>query len=93
MDVVGFLKMVPAAIGIAGLLTYFMRKQKPASDLELANFVENLRNAFILLGCGALIILSVWLIYRLAPPNRDAALWNSGQMGSLQVQVAVYGEC
>lgn len=74
MDTVSFLKIVPAAIGIAGILTYLMRPRKPESDLPLVKYVENLRNTFVLLGCGALILLSVWLIYRTSPPNRDALL-------------------
>ena len=71
MDVMSFLKAVPAAIGIAGLLTYFTRARKPASDLELANIVQRVRNTFLLLGCAALIMLSVWLIRRPAPPDQD----------------------
>jgi hypothetical protein len=74
MDMVSFLKMVPAAIGVAGLLTYFTRKRKPASDLELVNLVQSVRTAFVLLGCAALIMLTVWLIYRPMPPEHDVAL-------------------
>ena len=60
MEVMGFLKAVPAVIGIAGLLTYFVRAPKPESDLELANIVQRVRNTFLLLGCAALIMLSAW---------------------------------
>src|SRR5947209_18199294 len=71
MDVMSLLKAVPAVIGIAGLLTYFVRPRKPESDVELANIVQRVRNTFLLLGCAALIILSVWLIRRPAPPDHD----------------------
>jgi hypothetical protein len=71
MEVMSFLKAVPAVIGIAGLLTYFARARKPESDLELANIVQRVRNTFLLLGCAALIMLSVWLIRRPAPPDHD----------------------
>jgi hypothetical protein len=74
MDLSTFLKTVPAVIGIAGLLTYFMRKRAPDPGTELANIVQNLRNRAVVLGCAALIILSVWLIFRSAPPDHDAAL-------------------
>ena len=74
MDLSTFLKTVPAVIGVAGLLTYFMRKRAPDSDPELVNIVQNLRNTAVVLGCAALIILSVWLIFRSAPPDHDAAL-------------------
>ena len=71
MEVMSFLKAVPAVIGIAGLLTYFVRARKPEPDLELANIVQRVRNTFLLLGCAALIMLSVWLIRRPAPPDHD----------------------
>lgn len=74
MDWASFLKTVPAVIGIAGLLTYFTRDRKPASDLELVNYVQNVRTTFVLLGCAALIILSLWLFFRPEPPDRDAGL-------------------
>jgi hypothetical protein len=32
MEVMSFLKAVPAVIGIAGLLTYFVRARKPESE-------------------------------------------------------------
>ena len=60
-----------ASHGIAGLLTYFVRARKPESDLELANIVQRVRNTFLLVGCAALIMLSVWLIRRPAPPDHD----------------------
>ena len=71
MDVMSLLKAVPAVIGVAGLLTYFVRPRKPEPDLELANVVQRVRDTFLLLGCAALIILSVWLIRRPAPPDHD----------------------
>jgi cation transporter-like permease len=71
MDVATLLKALPAVIGIAGLLTYFARGRKPESDLELVNVVQRVRNTFLLLGCAALILLSVWLIRRPAPPDHD----------------------
>ena len=75
MDVTIFLKLAPAAIGIAGLLTYFMMSaREPVPDLELAKIVERVRNIFLLLGCVALIMLSVWLIQRPAPPDQDTSL-------------------
>jgi hypothetical protein len=48
-----------------------VRARKPESDLELANIVQRVRNTFLLLGCAALIMLSVWLIRRPAPPDHD----------------------
>jgi hypothetical protein len=75
MDVMIFLKLAPAVIGIAGLLTYFMmRAREPVPDLELAKIVQRVRNTFLLLGCVALIMLSVWLIRRPAPPDHDTTL-------------------
>jgi hypothetical protein len=72
MDMTTFLKMVPAAIGLAGFLAYLTRAQKPTSDIELVNIVQSVRSVFVLLGCLALIMLSVWLIYRPAPPDTNA---------------------
>jgi hypothetical protein len=75
MDVTIFLKLAPAAIGIAGLLTYFMMSaREPVPDLELAKIVQRVRNIFLLLGCVALTMLSVWLIQRPAPPDQDTSL-------------------
>ena len=74
MDWINFLKTVPAVIGVAGLLTYFMREQKPASELEIVNLVGNIRTGFVLLGCGALILLSLWLFFRSEPPDHNAAI-------------------
>jgi hypothetical protein len=71
MDVTTFLKALPAVIGIAGFLTFFAGARKPESSLELANVVQRVRNMFLLLGCAALILLSVWLIRRPAPPDHD----------------------
>jgi hypothetical protein len=73
MDVTNFLKTVPAVIGLAGLLTYFMREQKPDSKVELVNIVRNVQTGFVLLGCTALILLSLWLFFRSEPPGHDAA--------------------
>jgi hypothetical protein len=70
-----FLKLAPAVIGIAGLLTYLMmRAREPDRDLEIAKIVQRVRNIFLLLGCVALIMLSVWLIQRPAPPDHDTTL-------------------
>ena len=71
MDLILFLKTVPAVIGVAGLLTYLVRARKPESDLELVNIVDRVRGTFLLIGCAALILLSVWLIRRPAPPDHD----------------------
>ena len=71
MDTMSFLKMVPAVIGIAGLLTYLMRARRPVSDHGFVNFLLNGRSILLLLGSAALIILSVWLILRPAPPDHD----------------------
>lgn len=73
-DLTKVLKMLPAVIGIAGILTYLTRKPQPASDLELVNYIQNLRNIFLLIGCAALILLSVWLFNRPPPPDREAGL-------------------
>ena len=85
MDVISFLKMVPAAIGIAGLLANFtMRARKPVSDHGVANFLHSARNTILLLGCAALIMLSVWLIRRPAPPDHDVGPeWGAGGRGGL----------
>jgi hypothetical protein len=72
--VLSLLKTVPAVIGIAGLLTYFMRVRAPVSDQELVKVVQRVRNTFLLLACAALIMLSLWLFLRPAPPDHDAAL-------------------
>jgi hypothetical protein len=75
MDVLLFLKVAPGVIGLAGLLTYIMmRAREPDSDLELVNVVRRARNIFVVLGCVALIMLSVWLIRRPAPPDQDTSL-------------------
>lgn len=75
MDVMIFLKLAPAVIGIAGLLTYFMmRAREPVPELELAKIVQRVRNIFLVLGCVALIVLSVWLFNRPAPPDHDTSL-------------------
>ena len=50
MEVMSFLKAVPAVIGIAGFLTYFSRGRKPESDLELANIVQGVPNTFCYAG-------------------------------------------
>ena len=38
MEVMSFLKAVPAVIGVAGLLTYFVRARKPESDLRAREY-------------------------------------------------------
>src|SRR5262249_10425165 len=74
IDGASFLRTVPAVIGLAGLFTYFMREQKPASRVELVNLVRNIQTGLVLLGCTALILLSLWLFFRAEPPNHDAAI-------------------
>ena len=74
MDVVVFLKIVPAAMGVAGLITYFMRPSEPQSTDELVALLQSVRRNSVLLGCGALILLSAWLIFRPKPPDHDVAL-------------------
>jgi hypothetical protein len=69
MDMAIFLKLLPGVLGAAGLLTYFTSARKPASDLELVNIVRGVRRAFVLAGCAALILLSVWLINKPQPPD------------------------
>ena len=71
MDLILFLKTVPAVIGIAGLLTYLVRARRPELDLELVTIVDRVRGTFLLIGCAALILLSVWLIRRPLPPDHD----------------------
>lgn len=71
MDMMTFLKTVPAVIGVAGFLTYFMRARTPDSEDQLVSVVQNARNIFVLLGCAALILLSWWLIFRPEPPDHD----------------------
>jgi hypothetical protein len=39
MDVMNFLKMAPAVLGIAGLLTYFMRLREPVSDHDVLKYL------------------------------------------------------
>ena len=74
MDAMIFLKLAPAVIGLAGLLTYvMMRAREPVSDLELVNVVQRVRNIFLVLGCVALIMLSAWLILWAAPPDQDTS--------------------
>jgi hypothetical protein len=74
MDGTSFLKTVPGVIGLAGLLAYFMREQQPASRAELVNLVRSVQTGFVLLGCTALILLSLWLFFRPQPPDHNAAL-------------------
>ncbi len=74
IDGANFLKTVPGVIGLAGLFTYFMREEKRASRVELVNVVRSIQAGFVLLGCTALILLSLWLLFRPAPPDHDAAL-------------------
>ena len=84
--------MVPAVIGIAGLLTYFMRARAPVSDHELVLVVQRVRNTFLLLGCAALIMLSAWLIFRPAPPDHDAALPMPTTIGNAGTPVKALAE-
>ncbi|HET6377861.1 MAG TPA: hypothetical protein VFG05_06075 [Methylocella sp.] len=69
MDVAFFLKLLPGVLGAAGLLTYFTSARKPDSDLEIVNIVRGVRRAFVIAGCAALILLSVWLINKPQPPD------------------------
>ncbi len=46
MDVMSFLKLVPAVIGIAGFLTYFMRARGPDSEDQLVSVVQNTAQHF-----------------------------------------------
>lgn len=73
MDLMSFLKTVPAVIGIAGLLTYFMRAHEPAYD-DFPDVLQSARTTLVVLTCAALIAISVWLIRRPVPPDHDAAL-------------------
>jgi hypothetical protein len=73
MDVTSFLKTVPAVIGVAGLLTYFMRPHEPVID-DFPDVLRSARNTLVVLTCLALIAISVWLIRRPAPPDHDATL-------------------
>lgn len=74
MDVTTFLKTVPAVIGVAGLLTYFMRAHEPAFDGDFPDILQSARTTLVVVTCAALIGLSVWLIRRPTPPDHDAAL-------------------
>ncbi len=93
MDMMSFLKTVPAVIGVAGLLMYFMmRARRPASDHELANLLLSVRSTLLLLGCAALILLSVWLIFRPPPPDRDIGPeWGAGGRDRLVARLAAIG--
>lgn len=85
MDVANFLKIVPGAIGLAGLLTLLTRTPKPASGAEFVSLVENLRDSFLAIGCVALILLSAWLVYRPAPPDHDTRLAGGPLLNGLAV--------
>ena len=74
MDVVTFLKMVPAVLGAAGLLSYAFRKRAPVSDRDLVNTVQSAWTTLVVLTCAALIGLTLWLIFRPPPLDHDAAL-------------------
>jgi hypothetical protein len=82
IDGASFLKTVPAVIGLAGLFTYFMREQKPASSVEFVNVVRNIQTGFVLLGCTALILLSLWLFLRAEPPDHDAVVFGQSMSAS-----------
>ena len=91
MDVMNFLKTLPAVIGIAGFLTYFTRARTPVSDQQLVTIVQSMRNTFLLLGCAALILLSVWLLLRPTPPDHDTTL--SGEHSPLAKHCSYDGNC
>jgi len=74
MDIMSFLKTVPAVFGVAGLLAYFMRPREPVSDHEVIKFLQGARATLVLLTCAALIGLSLWLIFGSSPPDHDTAL-------------------
>ncbi|SFK52803.1 hypothetical protein [Methylocapsa palsarum] len=74
MDLIVFLKIVPAVLGVAGLLTYSMRPREPDPQDDLETLTQAIRKNSVLIGCGALILFSTWLFFRPAPPDHDAAL-------------------
>jgi EamA domain-containing membrane protein RarD len=74
MDVPSFLKMVPAVLGTAGLLTYVTRARQSGSDHDIVRILQGTRTIFVVLACAALIGLTWWLFYGSAPPDHDAAL-------------------
>lgn len=74
MDLIAFLKTVPAILGVAGILTYYMRPREPEPEDDLASLTQAIRKNSVLIGCGALILFSTWLIFRPTPPDHDAAL-------------------
>jgi hypothetical protein len=74
MDLMIFLKTVPAVLGVAGILTYFMRPREPEPQDDLETLTQAIRKNSVLIGCGALILFSTWLIFRPKPPDHDAAL-------------------
>lgn len=91
MEMMSFLKTVPAVIGVAGLFAYFMMRAR-VSDHELVTVVQGVRNTFLLLGCAALILLSVWLILRPAPPDRDLGPeWGAGGRDGAIARLAAIG--
>jgi hypothetical protein len=74
VDGISFLKAVPGVIGLAGLITLLTREQQPASNVELVNLVRNVQTGFVLVGCTALILLSLWLLFRSESPGFDVGL-------------------
>ena len=86
MDTMNFLKMVPAVLGIAGLLTYIMRPRKPISDHDIVNILQRARTTFVVLACAALIGLTVWLFYGPVPPDHDTT-----QLGQRSPLAKQYG--
>jgi hypothetical protein len=48
------------------------RGPDPQDDLEI--MTQAIRKNSVLIGCGALILFSTWLIFRPTPPDHDAAL-------------------
>jgi hypothetical protein len=73
MDMMNFLKMVPAVLGAAGVLTYLMRARKPVSGHDILNILQSFRTTFVVLACAALIGLTAWLFYGPVPPDHDTA--------------------
>jgi hypothetical protein len=74
MDPIFFLKTVPAVLGVAGILTYYMRPREPDPQDDLETLTQAIRKNSVLIGCGALILFSTWMIFRPKPPDHDAAL-------------------
>jgi hypothetical protein len=89
MDVMNFLKIGPAVLGTAGLLTYMMRARQPVSSHDVVNVLQSVRTTFVVLGCAALIGLTVWLFYGSVPPDHDVT--PLGEHSPLAKQYALEG--